>query len=180
MTADLFPDLAARVISAVKTAAPDLRTCKARAGALTAKELDDLGAASPAVIVSWLGARPAAQRTGPQPSFDLGMAAYVITKDRLGLDRETAAAALSALLMTLIPDRTWGRAEAGEATNVRLESLVTDAVRNAGIALWAVTWSQPVALAVEDIEGELPRQFYAPEDPIEGGPPYELVSEVAP
>ena len=181
---DLFPDLAGRAAAAIHLAMPDLRTCTTRAGAMVAGDVDKLGAASPAVVVSWLEARPAVERTGPQPSFDLGLAAYVITKDRMGVDRETAAAAIAARIMALVPTRTWGRREAGEATGVRLQSLVSAALREKGIALWAVTWTQPLVLEIEGDLGAMPREVYAPVDPTEddasiaGGQPSELVSEV--
>ena len=157
---DLLPDLAARVTAKVLEAAPELVTCKARAGALLAADLKDLGLRSPAVVVSWLEVRPGRERAGPAPSFDLGMAAYVIAKDDLGQGREAVAAAIAMRLLALVPGRTWGRREAGEATNVRLQSLAADATRKAGIALWAVTWTQPFTLALEEIEGELPRELY--------------------
>ena len=157
---DLLPDLAERVRVRMLEAAPELRMCKARAGALAATDLKDLGMQSPAVVVSWLEARPGRELAGPAPSFDLGMAAYVIVKDGLGLDRETAAAAIAMRLLALVPGRTWGRREAGEAANVRLQSLASQGTRREGIALWAVTWTQPVTLALEAIEGELPRELY--------------------
>ena len=157
---DLMPDLAERVRLNVLAAAPELVTCKARAGALAASDLKDLGMRSPAVVVSWLEARPGKERAGPAPSFDLGMAAYVIAKDSLGLDREAVAAAIATRLLALVPGRTWGRREAGEACGVRLQSLASQGTRREGIALWAVTWTQPITLALEEIEGELPRELY--------------------
>ncbi len=175
---DLMPDLAERAAAAIRAAAPELATVQTRAGALAAAELKDLGARAPAVVVSWLEARPARERAGPAPSFDLGMAAYVLAKDALGLPRETVAAAIAARIMALVPSRTWGRAEAGEAHTVRLQSLATQAVRNQGVALWAVTWLQPITFADEGELGEMPRTVFAPVDPRGPGAPYETVSEV--
>ena len=157
---DLMPDLAERVRARVVEAAPELRTCKARAGALAATDLRDLGMQAPAVVVSWLEARPGRERAGPAPSFELGMAAYVITKDGLGLDRDAVAAAVAMRILALVPGRTWGRREAGEAANVRLQSLASQGTRREGIALWAVTWTQPFTLAAEVDEGVLPPELY--------------------
>lgn len=175
---DLLPDLAARAAGAIAAVAPELVTCQSRAGALMPAELKDLGLRAPAVIVSWLEARPAVERAGPAPSLDLGMAAYVIARDALGLPREIVAAAIATRILALVPGRTWERAEAGEAHGLRLQSLATQAVRREGIALWAVTWLQPIQLAGEGVLGEMPRTVFAPEAPTEPGPPWEIVSEV--
>lgn len=162
---DLLSDLPEMIAGEVKTVLPELRDCKGMAGPFNLEELKVKGVAAPAVFVSVLGLRPDAGFTGSVPSWKIDMAAYVVTKDSLGLPRDLAAANICQSLLVLIPNKNWGEDGLGEAEKVAARSLVTAAMKKLTTSLWAVTWEQPVVLHGQDNAAPMPIELYVGQSP---------------
>lgn len=140
--------LPATIVSRVAAALPGLRSCSEHHGRLDLAELKKTSIGLPGVLISTMGARERLRAAGGYVAFDLGMSAYVIARGALP-QRDQEAATLCAGLMDLIPGADWALDAVGEAEDVRLHVLNTVEVRSAGMALWAVTWRQPVTFFAE-------------------------------
>ncbi|MCW8843604.1 MAG: hypothetical protein OQK00_09335 [Rhodobacteraceae bacterium] len=150
MSATLLSDLPQTICNRIDEVLPDLKTCEPHAGKFSLEELKKSGVSAPAVLVSVLGAKQGQTFAGPAHSFNLSMAAYVVTRDQLGLSRDVAAANICQLLMALIPDETWGFEALGAAANLSMVTLVSSSSRNLAVSLWAVTWDQPISFFQPD------------------------------
>ncbi|MEO1950678.1 hypothetical protein [Thioclava sp.] len=142
---DLLKALPEEIAARVSEALPDLRTCKAQAGRFDLDALRKLGVAAPAVLVAVTRLAQSQTYAGPAPSFNVELAAFVITKDGMGLPRDAAAMTICQALLQLVPNRTWSLAGVGEAERVAALPLVTAAQDKLGASLWAVTWQQPIS-----------------------------------
>ncbi|PTE14243.1 hypothetical protein C5F48_24555, partial [Cereibacter changlensis JA139] len=89
---DLLAALPGIVAQAIRVVLPGLRECRGMAGRLDVAALKARGIAAPAVLVTRLGCQQDAIYAGPHPTFRLRMAAFILCKDELGLDRDAAAA----------------------------------------------------------------------------------------
>lgn len=145
---DLIQTLPDAVAARILTILPELRTCEGTEGRFNLERLKSKSIAAPAVLVSIVGIRQRAGRTGPGHVFHLSMAGFVVTKDAPALPRDRAAAAICQALCGFIPDKRWGRHECGEAEDVEAQPLITRATDAAAASLWAVTWSQPCTLTL--------------------------------
>ncbi len=138
-----LPEIVAARIRAVL---PDLATCKGIVGRLDLDEVQRAAYATPAVLVSRLRLDQAVALSGPHQVYSVVMAAFVLTKDTLGLPRDTAATNIAQVILQLLPDTRFGRAGIGPAKRIAEEPLVTQAIRKSGVAISAITWEQEVAL----------------------------------
>lgn len=86
--------------------------------------------------------------------FTLQWAAYVLTLDAAGMDRDTAAMIVASAIARLIPGNLWGREDLDDPDKIRADNLYSGTVESRGVALWAVTWRQ-VWTPVEDISSSL-------------------------
>lgn len=140
----LLSGLPQLVCDQVDVILPDLKKCAPHEGKFNLEELKKSGVASPAVLISVLGAKQGRSLAGHSIEFPLSMAAYVIAKDGLGAPRDVRAMNICQALLSLIPEQNWGEAALGRAHNVNLHSLITGKSRDVTVSLWAVTWTQPV------------------------------------
>lgn len=157
---DLLTALPIAVADRIKLLLPNLLECKAAAGRYNVERLMDETIRAPGVIVSILQMKQVKGNAGPQHFYHLDMAAFIITKDKLGLPRDEAASNIAMALAALIPDKRWGHNDAGQAENVRGQSLVTAASLKVKASLWAVTWTQPVTFTVMPVSETLDPVFY--------------------
>jgi hypothetical protein len=157
---DLLYALPGLVAASILTVLPGLRSCKGMAGRFDVEELKRQGLAAPAVLVSRTGTRQGPVLAGPFKTFEVEMAAFVVTKDELGLSRDEAAANICAALLMHIPEKTWGQVGVGAAAGVREQPLITSASQRLAAALWAVTWTQPVSLEGLPIVPAVPLSLY--------------------
>ncbi|MFO1174469.1 MAG: hypothetical protein U1E48_04585 [Paracoccaceae bacterium] len=162
---DLLFALPGLVATQISTVLPALGTCKGFAGRFDVAVLKRLGIAAPAVLVSRLGCRQAEVMAGPHKLFEADMAAFIVTKDALGLPRDEAAQNISAVLLRLIPEKTWGQVGVGAAQKVREVGMITEASEKEAISLWAVTWMQPLALDGYLITAPQPIDLYVGQAP---------------
>jgi len=163
----LLSDLPQSICAKIKEGLPHLNTCKAIEGKFDLTELKRQGLASPAVLVSVLGGKQDVTYAGSAYSFALSMAAYVVTRDSMGLPRAQAAAAILQSLMGLIPGETWGDPALGAAQDVKMTCLVSSKVQSNAVSLWAVTWTQPITLFC-DVPQIVPIELYVADAPNTG------------
>lgn len=157
---DLLAQLPALIAVAIKETLPHLQDCSGMVGGFDIEELKRQGLRAPAVRVSRLGVSAMSGYAGPHRRFGVGMAAFVITKDQMGLPRDIAMSNIVAALLQMIPDNCWGETGVGAAEQVEERVLVNREARQITASLSAVTWRQPVTLAPLP-EGEaLPIEFY--------------------
>lgn len=165
---DLFAVICDTVATSIKVVLPELRECRGMAGRFDVETLKRLGIAAPAVLVSRLGARQSAVNSGPHVLFDVSLAAFVVTKDALGLKRDEAAANICQTLLQLVPMKTWLLGGVGPADNVEEQSLITAASENSASSLWAVTWTHQVALKTYPTFMTVPLSLYVGRDLTDG------------
>lgn len=169
---DLIARLPDLIAAQVATVLPDLRVCKGMVGGFDVAELKRQGFAAPAVLVSRLGIEHRQTLAGPHRLFAISMAAFIVTRDAMGLPRDIAAANIASALLRMIPDANWGEPGVGPAEDVEERVLVTRAARDVTASLSAVIWRQPVALEPLPGSDPLPIQLYVGQEP-RVGPGFE-------
>ncbi len=175
---DLLAVLPQLVADQVRVWLPHLATCKGVVGRIDLAEVKRLGIQAPAVLVSRFGARIDRTHAGPHRQYLIDMAAFVLTKNVIGLDRNDAASAITQALLAQLPDMDLAVEGVGEASEVAEHSLITTDVQKEGIALWAVTFRLRVALAGFPEAPPITPQLYvgwAPEIGAAHEADYELV-----
>lgn len=80
---------------------------------------------------------------GPEWRHALRMAAFVLTS---GVGRDGDAAAICQRILTIVSGSRWDEPDLGPANAARADNLYSEGARGQGIALWAVSWEQPVQL----------------------------------
>lgn len=146
--ADLLATLPDTIAAAIRQALPRLRACHGIAGRLNVDQIRHLGIKTPAVLVSRLRCRQDKTFAGPHHTYRLQMAAFILCKDELGLQRDLAAANIAQVLLGLIPENQWSVPDhVHPAEAVAEEPLVSIEANKQGLALTAVTWDQVVALS---------------------------------
>ncbi|VDS09252.1 hypothetical protein PARHAE_02444 [Paracoccus haematequi] len=175
---DLLAALPQLAADQVKSWLPHLATCKGIVGRIDLAEVKRLGIQSPAVLVSRFGARVHQTLAGPHRHYLVDLAAFVVTKDMMGLGRNDAAAAITQALLTRLPDLDMAVEGVGEVSDLAEHSLITTDVQKEGIALWAVTWKLRVALVAHPESDPIAPRLYvgwAPEIGAAHEADYDLV-----
>lgn len=165
---DLLFALPGLVAEKIAKVLPELRQCEGISGPFDLEELKATPVRAPAVLVARLGGQQKPTWTGPHFGYRLAMAAYVVTRDVAGLHRDAACGAIVQAILGLLPDANWGQVGVGPAEDVQDRSLATRAVKQSGVALWAVTWVQPVTLVGWGVGTPLPVALYAAQAPLNG------------
>jgi hypothetical protein len=145
---------------------PALRSCDGMVGGFDLDELKRQGVSAPAVRVSLLRVRPKATESGPHRRWNAEMAAFVVTKDTLGLKRDIAAMGIVQTLLRMIPDSNWAEPGVGPAEGVEARVIVDRGARDLAVHLSAVTWSQPLTLAALPEGTPLPIDLYVGGEPL--------------
>jgi hypothetical protein len=163
---DLLAGLTTRIAGIINTRLPGLATCKGVTGRLDLEALKVNTFPAPAVVVSRIGMGQATSFSGPAFSFNLQMAAFVVTVDKLGLLRDQSNAVICQQLLGLIPGRVWGLPEfLGGAQDVTETPIVTALTEKAGLALTAITWSQLIGLTAAPVSEPIPIELYTRQAP---------------
>lgn len=157
---DLLAELPNLIASQISAALPELQTCAGMLGGFDIEELKRQGLKAPAVLVSRLGVTHTTGFAGPHRRVAVAMAAFVVTRDQLGLKREIALGNISSTLLRMVPDNCWGLAGVGPADQVAERVLVNREARSVTAALSAVTWNQMVTLAPLPDSEIIPIEFY--------------------
>lgn len=146
----LLSRLPQNVCTQIKVHLPDLKRCEPQAGKFSLDELKKSGVIAPAVLVSILGAKQDRTFAGHSVEFPLRMAAYVVTRNGLGKDKDIHAANICQKLLSIIPSNRWDEPAFGEARDAAMETLISSQTRDNAVSLWAVTWIQPVTFFKEE------------------------------
>ena len=136
----LFAELPGLICGRVSAEIPDLRECVPHGGRFDLDQIKRFAAMAPSVRVALLGAGPAQDLGGPQwrhPAFVLAS----------GLGRDAAAAAICQRILAIVSGSRWDDPDLGPASGARADNLYSEGARSQGIALWAVSWEQPVQLS---------------------------------
>ena len=177
--ADLLGTFPTTVASVIHAALPGLRECRGIAGRLNVEQIRQLGIRVPAVLVSRLRARQDQTYAGPHRTYRLQMAAFILCKDELGLQRDLAAANIAQALLSLVPDNQWGLPDDKmPAESVAEEPLVSVESNRTGLALTAITWDQVVALTPFPTPEPVAPELYLGQAPLIGAAheaDYELI-----
>lgn len=177
---DLLAALPDLIADRIRPVLPELRDCKGMVGGFDLEELKRSGLAAPAVLISRLGLEAVRPVAGPHRLFHVNMAAFIITRDTMGLSRDAAMGNIAAAILRLVPDANWGEPGVGPAEQVAERILVNSAARNVTTNLAAVVWKQPVVLDPLPEAETVPIQLYLGQDP-DVGPgnedQYETIGE---
>lgn len=158
---DLLAKLPALIAARISAALPELRECAGMVGGFDVEELKRQGLRAPAIRVSRLGVQPMQALAGPHDRFAVAMAAFVVTRDQMGLPRDEAMSNIVAALLQMVPENCWGESGVGPAQQIEERVLVGREARAITAALSAVTWRQPVTLAPRPEGTVMPVEFYA-------------------
>lgn len=153
-------DLPEIVAAKIHLALPELATCKGIIGRLDLDEVQRSAYQTPAVLVSRLRLDQAAGYAGPHRTYRVMVAAFVLTKDIMGLPRDVAATNITQVILQILPDCRFGREDIGPAERISEEPIVTPAIRKSGIALTAITWEQDVVLEGVPEQSTLSPELY--------------------
>lgn len=158
-------DLPGLIAARIHTHLPELRQCEGMAGRFDLAELQTTSVRAPAVLVARLGASMQPPMAGPYHLYAMRMAAFVVTKDAPGLARDDAAAAICQALLQRIPGAAWEIEGLGPAADVADQSLSAAAQKAKGVAVWAVTWTQPTTLEQLPAQTVIPVSLYVSQAP---------------
>ncbi|UWQ00851.1 hypothetical protein K3X44_10025 [Aliiroseovarius crassostreae] len=167
MSETLLSNLPQMICDQIMAQLPELAKCDPHAGKFDLNELKKKGLPAQSVLVSNLGGKQGQSHAGGARSFDLKMAAYVVTKDGLGKPRDVRAANICQRLLQLIPGKDWGEAALGEAREIAVQPLISGKTKDSGVALWAVSWLQPISF-FEPKPGPLGAELYVSQAPAVG------------
>lgn len=148
------------VAAKIKLALPDLATCKGIIGRLDLDEVQRSAYPTPAVLISRLRLDQAPSYAGPHRAYRVVVAAFVLTKDVMGLPRDVAATNIAQVILQVLPDCRFGRSDIGPAERIAEEPIVTPAIRKSGIALTAITWEQDIALVELPADTQVSPEIY--------------------
>lgn len=162
---DLLAALPGLVAERIKLALPELRECRGMVGGFDLEELKRSGLSNPAVLVSRLGLEAVRPMAGPHRLFHVNMAAFIITRDAMGLPRDVAMGNIASVILRLVPDANWGEPGVGPAEQVSERVLVNSAARNVTTNLAAVIWKQPIVLDPLPEAEAVPIQLYVGQSP---------------
>ena len=163
--AGIFERLRAAIIKDVRTALPELKTCRAHCGPLTHERLGHISAAAPGILISLMAVRDITIHGGdvgdrdlwpphhntPSLLAGLDFAAFIITRHG-ARDADGAALDLAGRLTQIIAQNGFGleNVQMADPKTIRAEGLWLTSGRGAqGISLWAVRWRHQVLLAPE-------------------------------
>ncbi len=131
--------------AALKALSVDVRSHR---GEFTYENLQGIAARPMTCLVSFLGVKEADLQAG-EVRCRCQFGAFVLTTDRPKMSRDSAALVIVTRLLMVVPGNLWGL-DISAPENVAASNLYP-AGDAQNLALWAITWEQPVAFDVTDI-----------------------------
>jgi hypothetical protein len=125
---------------------------RAHRGRFTMEDLKIIAARPMSCLVSFLSVRRAELQAGEVQCQCL-FGAFVVTTDKPNVSRDSAALVISTRLLMLIPGNLFGL-DISAPENIEAVNLYSGSLNEKGVALWAVTWEQPVAFDVTDLNDD--------------------------
>lgn len=132
-----------KIDAALKGLDVDVRTHRGR---FTMEDLKIIAARPMSCLVSFLAVKRAELQSGEVRCRCL-FGAFVVTIDKPKVSRDSSALVITTRLLMLIPGNLWGL-EISAPENIDAVNLYSGNLNEKGVALWAVTWEQPVAFDV--------------------------------
>lgn len=157
---DLLSTLPTTVADVIKLALPGLHECKGITGRFNLERLLKESVNAPAVLVSIVGLKWDDTKAGMVDHYMLDMAAFIVTKDVMGLPRDAAASVICQQLCKVIPNNSFGDVDCGPAIRVSAQPIVGSDLRKAKAGLWAVSWQQPCVMDCPDAAAPIPIELY--------------------
>ncbi len=158
-------ELLVAVEAALGAALPPPVACELYAGQFDAAETSRPSFVAPACFVVLLGATPGDDPGSEEVALSLRLGVYIATRNGRGRSARTldAVGIAETVLLTLGASARWGLAGVGPARLERLENLYSGPVDGAGLALWAITWTQEVRFgtSVWDASGVIPSTVWS-------------------
>lgn len=114
-----------------------------------------MGAAAPCILVGCIDV-PNETRQSGQTRAMLQFGAFVVTRGDAQHARDEQALGIAGGLLAFIPGRRFGITDAGPAEGVKGRNMYSGKVDNTGVALWAITWQQPLDLDIFDAASLVP------------------------
>ncbi len=151
---------------------PGLKQCRVHAGVFSRSELERLSTATPAIYLSVIGTHGNTAVGDGRRNVEAEFAASILTRDVGERSAEEVAEEIGAALLARVPAEQWGQTGLGGATEVRLRNEFSTVLAELGVALWILTWRQPIRLAPaasEDVDCPLlPTEVYLSQEPETG------------
>lgn len=128
----------------------------AHGGRFDGGELKRVSMHPPGVYVAVLGF----EQLGQTDSYQLALAAYLITADRPGSDRGEEALLLANTLQAAVKGNDWGHDQAeGVPERISGRNLYGASIDRHGIAMWALSWRQRFELFDDEDPGQALNDF---------------------
>ncbi|WP_330925244.1 hypothetical protein [Candidatus Sororendozoicomonas aggregata] len=163
------------VRATLKGRLPALKQCELHGGRFDASELKRLSAAAPAIYLSVMAAPSQTllfkeQGGEGRQRLTTQLTAFVVAKDAPGLPRDRAVLNLVEALLLMLPRNLWGLAgECGFPDKISAQNLYSGTLDRARVALWGVSWQQPVFLGqAMESEWVIPTELYSGIEPETG------------
>jgi len=163
-----------QVLENIKTALEaeftDMSEIDLHDGRFNLEEAQQFLSVAPALRIATLGATKVAAVGNGQydPAWDV--AVFITTKDEGHTSKLLSALDMAEKIAELAAENNWGVANAHPATQLKVTNLYSGPVADAGLALWAVHWKQPVRIGTDmwAEEGTVPDKVYAGHEPKTG------------
>ena len=152
---EFLPELPRIIAEAIATRLPDLRECAPHPGRFNASEVQRMSTRTPAVRISLLDIKPA--KAG---NHTLSLAAFIVTADQRGLQRNDAALAIAAAVVRRVRGTSWGSDLIGESSEPSAQNLYDTKTDKSGVALWAVSWTHEFRFGDAEPEPCVLRELY--------------------
>ena len=139
------------VINRFKTMMPAAKTVEAQFGRFDLDELERTMLRCPAVRVAALLGKVSPAASG-QGEAELQCAAFIVTE---GKDRDETGWTMAEAIATLMHSgQLWGLTRLGAPDKVKIQPVVSASIRDRGVAIIAVEWSQTLRSLGENIFDE--------------------------
>ena len=153
------------IVTKIKMELPELPTVEVHPGGFNLDELAGISTQLPMVRIACMGSAAVKKIDTGEKEAHLKMAAFVVTEDRQGLSKDTAAINIVEALLTLIPDQQWDISGTSNAENIKADNLYSGQANHQGVALWAIYWEQTTRIGVDTWRGgSLPTDVYVAYD----------------
>ncbi len=127
-------------------------------GTFNRDELKRIALKSPACLVSVLGGT--VQREGGEPTCNLTMSAFIITRGTSQQLRDEDVLVLVEPVAARVARNGWKYECSRAPEGVRIDNLYTGEIDKLGVALWSVTWIQRLDIDVFDPDAEPLADFH--------------------
>ena len=177
-----FVSLSSSVVEKIATMLPKVNI-ESYPGRFDVTELKRISTKLPAVRIAFMGSTKIDMMDTGENEATVRLAAFVITGDRRGLPKDSAALNIVEALLTLIPGQSWGVPGTTIAKNIKADNLYSGQVDRQGVAIWALTWEQTTRIGADVWGGgTLPTDIYVAYDRDDFGiePEYTRLSENEP